>query len=329
MQNQPTLNTETLLHFAATTPNHDAVVTPTFTHTYHQLAANVLAQASALKALGVSPASTVGIHCSDDAQHLVLPLAATYLGATSCTIPCYENKETQQAIQAHCDVTHVLDESTAINLAQSPDKVDFPQGQSPASCLLFSTSGSTGKPKLVMHHDADLVAQAHRPVGSPSERFTCRASMEHNFAKRHRLYCLAVGATNVFLNGELDSVVENCLKLAVNVMHVSAFQAQELLNLPNINQLTHIKLKLGGSHVPETLRNALRSNITNTLQAGYGTTETGAIAFTDPNDLNASESVGQALSGIEIRCVDSNRNQVKQGERGEVAIRCKGMFRGY
>lgn len=338
MQNQSTLNTEApnthtligrLLHYAETTPDHDAVVTPIFSLTYYQLATNVMAQASALKALGVSHTSTVGIHCNDDTQHLVLTLAATYLGATSCTIPSYENLEARQAIQAYCDVTHVLDKSIAIDLEQSPDNIDFTYNQAPASCLLFSTSGSTGKPKLVMHHDTDLVAQAHRHVGSPSERFTCRASMEHNFAKRHRLYCLAVGATNVFLNGELENVVEDCLKLAVNVMHVSAFQAQELLDLPNIKQLAHIKLKLGGSHVPETLRKALRTNITSTLQAGYGTTETGAIAFTDPDDLNASESVGQALPGIEIRCVDADRNPVQQGKRGEVAIRCKGMFRGY
>jgi len=340
MQNQLTLDTESpnthlligrLLHYAKTTPEHDAVVTPTFSLTYHQLALYVVAQATALKKLGIANKTTVGIHCADDAQHLVLTLAASYLGATSCTIPSYENTESQQAIREHCDVTHVLDASTAIDLKQATNTLKLPSNEAYAreSCLLFSTSGSTGTPKLVMHHDCDLVAQAHRHIGSAAERFTCRASMEHNFAKRHRLYCLAVGATNVFLNGVLDSVVEDCLKLAVNVMHVSAYQAQELLNLPNIKQLAHIKLKLGGSHVPEALRTALRHNITSTLQAGYGTTETGAIAFTDPDDLYASESVGQALPGIEIRCVDHERNPVKQGERGEVAIRCKGMFRGY
>ncbi len=340
MQNQSTLDTESpnthlligrLLHYAKTTPEHDAVVTPVFSLTYHQLALCVAAQATALKKLGISDKTTVGIHCADDAQHLLLTLAASYLGATSCTIPSYENKESQKAIREHCDVTHVLDASTAIDLKQATNTLELPSNEAYArkSCLLFSTSGSTGTPKLVMHNDCDLVAQAHRHIGSATERFTCRASMEHNFAKRHRLYCLAVGATNVFLNGSLDSVVEDCLKLAVNVMHVSAYQAQELLNLPNIKQLAHIKLKLGGSHVPEALRTALRHNITSTLQAGYGTTETGAIAFTDPDDSNASESVGQALSGIEIRCVDHERNPVKQGERGEVAIRCKGMFRGY
>lgn len=340
MQSEPILNTETpnthsligrLLHYAKTTPEHDAIVTPAFSLTYKQLASCVLTQVVTLREVGISQATKVGIHCTDDAQHLILTLAATYLGATSCTIPSYENTEAQQALRNHCDVTHVLDQSIAIDLEKSAGMSNFSisEEQAPESCLLFSTSGSTGKPKLVMHYDCDLVAQAHRHVKSAGERFTCRASIEHNFAKRHRLYCLAVGASNVFLSGELGSVVADCLKLAVNVMHVSAYQAQELLNLPKVRQLAHIKLKLGGSHVPEALRSALRTNITPTLQAGYGTTETGAIAFTDPSDKNASESVGQTLPGIEMHCVDSNRNPVKQGERGEVAIRCKGMFRGY
>ena len=48
----------------------------------------------------------------------------------------------------------------------------------------------------MIHHDCDRVAQAHRHVGSGQERFACVASMEQNFAKRHRRYCVAAGATN-------------------------------------------------------------------------------------------------------------------------------------
>ncbi|MFW5431192.1 MAG: AMP-binding protein [Methylophilaceae bacterium] len=320
-----------LLHFAEVSPLHDAVVTPSFTLSYSQLAERVITQVTALKNIGISSASIVGINCSDDAQHLVLCLATTYIGATSCTLPSYEGAEAHKTIIEYSGVTHILDGTTALDLASQNGLANLPPTEKPASmaCLLFSTSGTTGEPKLVVHHDSDLVEQAHRHIGSKQERFTCRASMEHNFAKRHRLYCLAVGASNVFLSGESEAVVKECRTLKVNVMHVSSFQAQELLNQPNINQLAVIRLKLGGSHVPLSLRTALRANITPYLQAGYGTTETGAIAFTDPDDSDAGESVGRALPGIQIRCVDTLRKPLKQGERGEVAIRCKGLFRGY
>ncbi len=340
MRNQDNVNIEhritksligRLLHYAKITPLHDAIVTPSFVLSYSQLAERVMAQAIVLKKAGVSSESVAGINCADDVQHLVLCLAATYIGATSLTLPSYEGAQAHKRLIEHSGVTNVLDNSIALNLRSQNFLADLTSAGNPAfmACLLFSTSGSTGEPKLVVHHDSDLVEQSYRHIGSRQERFLCLASMEHNFAKRHRLYCLAAGASNVFLSGELDAVVEECLVLKVNVMHVSSFQAQELLHQNNINQLAGVRLKLGGSHIPLLLRASLRAGITSNLQAGYGTTETGAIAFTDPDDIGANESVGRALTGIEVCCVDANRNTLNQGQRGEIAIRCQGLFRGY
>jgi acyl-coenzyme A synthetase/AMP-(fatty) acid ligase/acyl carrier protein len=327
----PNSLTGRLFHHAETIPAYDAIVTSSFTLSYAQLAERVRAQVITLKNMGISQKSVIGIRCEQDPQHLVLCLATTYIGATSCTIPSCEEEQGQKAVIDHCCVTDVLDESIAVDLSSPGGTADSILSESPAfeASLLFSTSGTTGEPKLVVHHDNDLVEQAHRHIGAKQERFTCRASMEHNFAKRHRLYCLAEGATNIFLSGELESVVDDCRTLQVNVMHLSSFQAQELLNQPDIQKLPPIRLKLGGSHIPLKLRVHLRATITPILQAGYGTTETGAIAFTDPEDPEAGESVGQALAGIEIRTVDEYRKPLKTGDRGELAIRCKGMFRGY
>ena len=320
-----------LFYYADNHPDHDAVVTPRFTLSYAQLAQLVCAQITEFNNAGISDNSTIGIQCAEDIRHLLLCLAATHIGATSFTIPSHESGETQKTIISRCGATHVVDESMAVD-PMAPDRyagaieAHVPV---PEALLLFSTSGTTGEPKLVIHRDSDLVAQAHRHVDSKQERFVCLASMDHNFAKRHRLYCVAAGATNVFLGTERESLVTQCERLNVNVVHISAFQAQELLGVPDTNKLASIRLKLGGSHVPLALRQQLRDHITGNLQAGYGTTETGAIAFTDPNDFNAGESVGKPLPGIEICVVSPERKPLKTGEHGELAIRCEGMFRGY
>ena len=322
---------ERIGHQADTNPTHNAIVTATFTLSYAQLAQLVQAQIKKIHAMGITDSSVIGIKCADETKHLVLCLAATHFGATTCTIPTYEAELTQNAVISSCSATHVFDENTAVE----PMSVGGKSGSvgmethAPDARLLFSTSGTTGEPKLVVHHDSDLVAQAHRHVGSGQERFACVASIEQNFAKRHRLYCVAAGATNVFLDASHQSLVAQCRSLDVNVLHVSAFQAQELLATPDIASLSSIRLKLGGSHVPLLLRKQLRDNITANLQAGYGTTETGAIGFTDPFDQDAGESVGQPLPGIEVRAVTPERQALGVGERGELAIRCDGMFRGY
>lgn len=329
--NQPYTLIECLFHQAKKNPTHQAIATPTFTLTYAQLSQLVQLQIKQYTDTGITNDSIIGIKCADDTKHLLLCLAATQLGVTTCTIPSYEAEAIQNTVIDNCKVTHVVDEKSAVEptiLSHNISVASMNINSLDAS-LLFSTSGTTGKPKLVIHHDSDLVAQAHRHIGSEHERFACVASIEQNFAKRHRLYCLAVGATNIFLNSHHPSFVSQCLSLHVNVLHVSAFQAQELLATPEIALLSNIRLKLGGSHVSLSLRQQLHKNITRNLQAGYGTTETGAISFTDPHDQNAGESVGKPLPGIEIRIVSTNRTALDVGERGELAIRCKGMFRGY
>lgn len=326
---------ERLYFYAANNPDHDAVVSGSTSLSYAQLAKLVNDQVRTLEKSGVTENSVLGISCANDMEHLLLCLAATHIGATSCTIPSHEAEQAQASLNHRCNVTHQVQSSIAIptsyaEIKRTGDVVTTAmQPPAPDARVLFSTSGSTGEPKLVVHHGSDLVAQAHRHISSPQERFACLASMEHNFAKRHRLYTVAAGATNVLLDTTGEKLVEQCLSLAINVLHVSAFQAQELLALDKIEQLNNIRLKLGGGHVPLGLRQKLKTDITNNLQAGYGTTETGAIAFTDPQDRDAGESVGRPLPGIDVRVVCPRRQPISTGKHGELAIRCNGMFREY
>ncbi len=320
-----------LFHYAETQACHDAIVTPFFSLSYLELAELTQEQVKIFNQLKISKNSVVGVCCADDTKHLLLSLAAIYVGATACTIPSYDMKQTQDSIIKHCRVSHVVDESMAVELTDFKFKseISLNGNDTEQATVLFSTSGTTGKPKIVIHDDSDLVAQAHRHISSEQERFVCLTSMEHNFVKRHRLYCIAMGATNVLIDKNLETLVEQCLSLRANVIHVSAFQAQELLAIPNIKQLSTVRIKLGGSHVALPLRQQLAAKISPCFQAGYGTTETGAIAFTKPDDKNAGESVGQPLPGIEVSVVTPSRKPLKIGERGELAIRCEGMFQGY
>ncbi len=321
-----------LLHHANVAPDRVAIADSNRSLTYAELAERVTAQAARWADAGLAAAPqgaavVVGLEHHSDAVHLIQTLALARLEVTSCTLASHESPDQQRMLLRRAGVAWVVAADGALQ-SISPDPL---AGADPVLCavpgakLLFATSGTTGEPKIVCQSDAGLVAQAHRHVG-PSERFACLASMEHNFSRRHRLYCVAEGATNVFLGGAPETLVEESRSLDLTTLHLSAFQAREVLGIPGVRALGGLRLKLGGSHVPAPLRDALRQQVTSNLQCGYGTTETGAIAFTDPLDTGSAESVGRVLPGIEIRVGDAA--QASTG-LGAVAIRCEGMFLGY
>lgn len=327
MSLSPTSLIGRLLHHASSRPDHCAVRRAGLSLTYAELAQQVLALADGLRQQGVTADSVVGIRCEDDARHLLLSLAAVRLGSACCSLPTHDAAALNEAMAARCGVTHVL--GNARPASGEPVTVAGSEtADSPPARLLFATSGTTGAAKIVVLADADLVAQAARHIASPDERFACLATMEHNFARRHRLYCVAQGATNVLIDSRAGDLVAQLQQLDVSVLHLSAFQAQELLAQPGVSALRHLRLKLGGSHVAGGLRATLRQAVTPHLQCGYGTTETGAVAFTEPAD-DAGETVGRALPGIEIQIRGAQGGPLPPGEAGEIAIRAAGLFRGY
>ena len=279
--------------------------------------------AQVLSTQGIDARSVVGVHGADDREHLVVTLALERVGAASIALPGGAATEELEALEVGAGVTHRVGPGAAV------ERVAPAAGAaSPAARLLFCTSGTTGAPKVVVHSSAGLVAQAHRHVGV-DERFACRAPMEHNFVRRHRLYCVAEGATNVLLPTRDEELVEAALGTGLTTLHLSAYQAQELLCAPAVASLGGLRLKLGGSHVSAALRERLRAEITRELHCGYGTTETGAISFTDPADGDSDGSVGRPLPGLEVRVIDANGAALPGGERGELLIRGDGLFEAY
>ncbi|MEM8711069.1 MAG: AMP-binding protein, partial [Planctomycetota bacterium] len=248
-------------------PDRAALMGRSATVSYLELIQRIEAGRETLLRAGVTEQSIVAIESDDDLEHLNLCLSIASLGAASFTLATFEPAESKARLSARLGATHVasfrahspasirsLDPSERANEV----RLDVPNGE---STILFATSGTTGEPKVVWHTDATLTQQAHRHVRK-EERFACLASVEHNFAKRHRLYCLAEGATGILVDGSIDgAALEWLIQSGATTLHVTAFQARELLAVEGRERLTGIRLKLGGSHVPGALRERLRNEV--------------------------------------------------------------------
>jgi acyl-coenzyme A synthetase/AMP-(fatty) acid ligase len=319
-----------LRQHAAQSPDHPAVVSGSLTLSYAELYDRVTDCARGLRAAGLDTRACVAIKMEAPVAHLVHCLALAHLGVSACALPGGHAAEQGRLLDASAGVTHWLGEDGRLQrVRQAGTTVAEPPAAPGDARLLFATSGTTGRPKIVVLDSRDLVDQAPRHV-TGRDRFACRASLAHSFVKRHRLYCVAQGATNVFLDPE-DAALPQCSALGVNVLHLTAFQARELLGEAGSPRLDGVRLKLGGSPVPPALRRQLRQQLTPDLHCGYGTTETGAIAFSNPHDLDADTdtSVGLPLPGIELKLLKPDGTPADVGEIGEITLRCRGLFRGY
>ena len=63
---------------------------------------------------------------------------------------------------------------------------------------------------------------------------------------------------------------------------------------------------------------------------GYGLSETSPIStFNHPQVESIPGTVGQAIFGVQVMCVDENDKEVPRGERGEVVMRGHNIMKGY
>ena len=86
----------------------------------------------------------------------------------------------------------------------------------------------------------------------------------------------------------------------------------------------------GGAPMPVEVMKAFGEKFGVRVLEGYGLSETSPLAtFNHFEKPSKPGTVGQAIAGVELRCVDENDVEVPRGERGEVVIRGGNVMKGY
>ena len=86
----------------------------------------------------------------------------------------------------------------------------------------------------------------------------------------------------------------------------------------------------GGAAMPVELLRAFEKEFDCMILEGYGLSETSPVAsFNHPDRARKPGTIGQAISGVEMRVQDNEGKPVPQGEVGEIAIRGHNVMKGY
>jgi long-chain acyl-CoA synthetase len=331
---------EKLSQHADRRPQHPAIVTASGTLNYGDLLRQVQAGLEYLRKQGIVPGAVVGLTLDDEVDHLVATLSLMAAGAGQITLATHDTPILRARLAERVHVSHVIAANDGFRVAgtvfiQFPRQerastamaVELPAGH--GSTLFLKTSGTTGDMNIVAFREEQIAAQSARHDDYAGERLLRLASIEHNNSKRHRLYCVWAGGTNVFRPGEATDIVEFSLRHAVTCLDISRMHASDLAASGNAHELAGIKLRTGGSEVPFDVRQRIQDKVTRNLYVRYAATECGGIAMARPGEHDAEASVGRLLDEVELQIVDAGDSTLPPGCLGEIRLRAPGMATGY
>ena len=210
------------------------------------------------------------------------------------------------------------------------------------------TSGTTGFPKGALNQTKgtlDIVKNAMvRTSGRADIDMSQRVFMAimpicHSNSIWATLITFWAGGLNViFPSGKFDpeKVLQLIDKEKVTTTSMVPTMITRIVELPeevkekyNLSSLT----SLGSSSAPlltKTKVLALKFFVNARFSEGYGSTETGALTTLRHKDqLRKVRSIGKPNPGIEIKLLDEDGNEVKQGEIGTLWAKAKSAFLGY
>jgi long-chain acyl-CoA synthetase len=86
----------------------------------------------------------------------------------------------------------------------------------------------------------------------------------------------------------------------------------------------------GGSAMPGEVMRGFEEKFDCKVLEGYGLSETSPVAsFNHPDRERKVGSIGTPISGVEMKVVDDDDNEVDQGEVGEIVIKGHNVMKGY
>jgi long-chain acyl-CoA synthetase len=202
--------------------------------------------------------------------------------------------------------------------------------------LIIYTSGTTAHPKGVVHTHRSLFHAARNA-----------AWVSRNLEISVRLCALPVmhmaGMTNLITSvhqatpvamlakfdpaAALDAIERYSCSAMTCLPALTLFVVEEQARKPrNISSLRLVTA--GGDAVPLALQNRFKALFGIPLVEGYGMTECNPVAC-NPVDEPRMGSMGLPIEGVDIRVVDSDGQDVADGETGEIAIRSPATCIGY
>lgn len=217
------------------------------------------------------------------------------------------------------------------------------------TCAILYTSGTTGQPKgaelthMNLHTNVTTTFLIHLPVLDFTDgvQKTCLITLPlfHTTGQTVQMNTQIYAGHRIVLlprfepKSTLDKMVAERVNFWVGVptMYWALLKFVEETGY-DVSQVrdTMKVCSSGGAPMPVEVMNAFMDVFGVRVMEGYGLSETSPLAtfnhFARPSKPG---TVGQAIGGVQVRCVDENDDEVPPNTRGEVVIRGPNVMKGY
>ena len=210
--------------------------------------------------------------------------------------------------------------------------------------LLLYTSGSTGKPKGVVHTHRSIVANIRVEIEKfyfdEDTRILLHFPINHVAADVEIGFGAIMGGACLVLMDRFDPAATLAVIPREKISALGQIPAMFLMEFkePSFGQtdLTSLKTFLwAGAAAPRIMIDVLGKICGQTgafMLTGYGSTETcGFVTYTEKGDGTERllRSAGKIAPPFELKIVDENRDEVPDGQVGEIAVRGEFLMKGY
>ena len=210
---------------------------------------------------------------------------------------------------------------------------------------IYFSSGTTGFPKAILHTHAALVhsckAEQNHHSQTRDDVFLCIPPLYHTGAKMHWFGSLLSGSKAVLLRGvKPEWVLQAVSEEKATIVWLLVPWAQDILdsidrgeiNLDDYRISQWRLMHVGAQPVPPSLIKRWKTVFPNhEYDTNYGLSESigpGCVHLGVEN-IHKVGAIGIAGYGWETKIVDEHRNEVAQGEVGELAVRGAGVMKCY
>ena len=210
---------------------------------------------------------------------------------------------------------------------------------------IYFSSGTTGFPKAILHKHRSLmhaaVTEQNHHSQTKDDVFLCIPPLYHTGAKMHWFGSLLVGGKAVILRGiKPEWILKTVSDEKCTIVWLLVPWAQDILdavengsvNLKDYELSQWRLMHIGAQPVPPSLIRRWQSIFTNQdYDTNYGLSESigpGCVHLGVGNEHKVG-AIGKAGFGWETRVVDEKRNDVQQGEIGELAVKGPGVMTEY